>query len=354
MSSRGAEVFDQLDAWGAEGRPCLFLTEATGRSGAAWPLDRLPPGLRFAFEGAAGGGGPSVVPAGETPARPKAPGGAAAELNWQVTPPDRAAYQAAFDRVHAAQRAGDCWLANLTAASQVTCTWSPEALFEAGQARAKLLWSGQFLFFSPEVFVTIEGGAGHPSPGPGAPGAPAVIATRPMKGTCRDTGPASLKALLDDPKERAEHITAVDLLRNDLGRVGRNVRVPRFRYAERLHTHRGPMWTTSTLIEADLEPGWPRRLGSLLRELLPAGSVTGAPKRRTVEILAEAEGRPRGWYTGVAGVFDGRSLKSYVMIRFLDLSVSPWEFRSGGGVTLYSRAEDEYAELVEKVYVPLV
>jgi para-aminobenzoate synthetase component 1 len=88
--------------------------------------------------------------------------------------------------------------------------------------------------------------------------------------------------------------------------------------------------------------------------MLPAGSICGAPKKRTLEIITEAEGERRGFYTGVAGVFDGRDLDSGVLIRFIEQTPSgELRFRSGGGITAKSDARSEYDELIQKVYVPI-
>jgi para-aminobenzoate synthetase component 1 len=82
--------------------------------------------------------------------------------------------------------------------------------------------------------------------------------------------------------------------------------------------------------------------------------VTGAPKRRTVEIIREAEGGPRGFYTGVFGVFDGEVLDTCVLIRYIEQSAGGLVFRSGGGITHASDPAMEYDEMIRKVYVPLV
>jgi len=87
--------------------------------------------------------------------------------------------------------------------------------------------------------------------------------------------------------------------------------------------------------------------------MLPAGSVTGAPKKMTTSIIRDIENSDRGYYTGVCGVFDGESLDSAVMIRFIELQNGMMQFRSGGGITFMSQAREEYEELIEKVYVPI-
>jgi para-aminobenzoate synthetase component I len=88
-------------------------------------------------------------------------------------------------------------------------------------------------------------------------------------------------------------------------------------------------------------------------KLLPAGSVSGAPKPKTLEIIRNVEGGNRGYYTGVFGVFDGNTLDSGVMIRFIEQENGKLYYRSGGGITTQSVVSSEYQEVIDKVYVPL-
>jgi len=195
---------------------------------------------------------------------------------------------------------------------------------------------GHFTVFSPEPFVRISDG---------------IISTFPMKGTIPD-GPGATERLLGDEKEQAEHITVTDLLRNDLGRVCRSVSVPRYRYLERIASPAGALLQTSSEIRGSLHPHLTAAPGTVLAALLPAGSVTGAPKERTVEIIRAAECGPRGYYCGVFGVWDGAGLDSAVMIRFIEERAGSLYFRSGGGITVYSSAEEEYDELIAKIRIP--
>jgi para-aminobenzoate synthetase component 1 len=87
-------------------------------------------------------------------------------------------------------------------------------------------------------------------------------------------------------------------------------------------------------------------------KLLPAGSITGAPKPSTMKIIEEAEGYDRGYYTGVMGYFDGENFESAVMIRYIENIDGNLVFKSGGGITVLSNAEHEYQELIDKVYLP--
>lgn len=89
-------------------------------------------------------------------------------------------------------------------------------------------------------------------------------------------------------------------------------------------------------------------------KLLPAGSITGAPKLKTTALIKEVEQNPRGYYTGVFGLFDGRKLESAVNIRFIEKQDQFYYYRSGGGITHLSTLEDEYEELFKKIYIPTV
>jgi len=95
-----------------------------------------------------------------------------------------------------------------------------------------------------------------------------------------------------------------------------------------------------------------QHLGDLLFQLLPAGSISGAPKQKTVEVIQSAEQQDRGYYTGVCGIYDGQTVDSGVMIRFVEQTPSGLVFKSGGGITAQSRMEDEYQELLQKAYLP--
>jgi para-aminobenzoate synthetase component 1 len=87
-------------------------------------------------------------------------------------------------------------------------------------------------------------------------------------------------------------------------------------------------------------------------DLLPAGSISGAPKEKTREIIRNAEKEARGFYTGIAGIYDGETLDSCVMIRYVEKQGEKTFYRSGGGITFQSEEGSEYNELIDKIYVP--
>ena len=234
---------------------------------------------------------------------------------------------------------GDTYLLNLTFPTELDTELPLDAIFAAGSAPFKLYVPGYFAVFSPEVFVRIRGNR---------------ISSCPMKGTIGATIPDAEILLLADEKELFEHHTIVDLIRNDLTRVSTGGRVSRFRYIDRIHTNRGDLLQLSSEICGELPAGYERRLGEILYDLLPAGSVTGAPKEKTVQIIHETETYDRGFYTGIFGGFDGNSLSTAVSIRFIENTGKSLVFKSGGGITALSDMHSEYKEMSDKVYVPVV
>jgi para-aminobenzoate synthetase component 1 len=175
-----------------------------------------------------------------------------------------------------------------------------------------------------------------------------------MKGTIDARLPDAQNTLTTDPKEINEHNTIVDLIRNDLSKVAKEVQVKRFRYLDKIKTQKNEIYHTSSEIRGKLPPDWKSQLPDLLLSMLPAGSICGAPKAKTVSIIQEVEQDPRGYYTGIFGYFDGEELDSAVNIRFIEEKNNQLLYRSGGGITFLSDMESEYNELIEKIYVPVV
>lgn len=246
-------------------------------------------------------------------------------------------YARRFSIVREGLLRGDSFLTNLTVQTPIETDLSPEEIFHRSHTLYKVYVPGAFVCFSPERFVKIEEGS---------------ISSNPMKGTIDARIPDAETKILSDYKELSEHYTIVDLIRNDLSMVASQVRVERFRYIDRIETSNGPILEVSSEIKGDLPSDWKSCMGEIIRTLLPAGSISGAPKEATLRLIAKAEAALRGFYTGVSGYFDGRSLDSAVLIRFIDLESSPYVYRSGGGITVNSKMEDEYDEVVKKVYLP--
>ena len=309
------------------------------------------------------------------------------ETTWQIEPPLYEDYKRSFNIVKSNIMAGNSYLTNLTCRVPVSCNLSLEEIFHRAKGKYKLLLRRKrtqaedkahlkeenieenltpFVCFSPETFVRIKGGR---------------IYSYPMKGTLDASLPNAEKLLMEDRKEAAEHATIVDLIRNDLSRVAEDVRVDKYRYIDVLHTNKGDILQTSSEISGRLPEDYPHHLGEILDAQLPAGSITGAPKDKTMQIIQEAEGYDRGFYTGIMGIYDQGELNSAVMIRFIEEETSPVDFetdgeknfkakegkasegkepkasrelyfKAGGGITSKSDCQREYEEVIQKIYLP--
>lgn len=218
----------------------------------------------------------------------------------------------------------------------------PYALYQTLRAQhnppyAAFLETGEqtILSLSPELFFQTVGDR---------------VTTRPMKGTAArgrfsEEDEASKSALLENPKERAENVMIVDLLRNDLGKLALpgSVEVPELLTLETYPTFH----TLTSTICATL----PQHTGlqDIFRALFPCGSVTGAPKVSTMKLISDLETSPRGVYCGAIGYVEpGGAATFSVPIRTIVLSQGRAEYGVGSGVTWDSRAEDEYHELAVK------
>lgn len=261
-----------------------------------------------------------------------------APLHFKKEPVEFDVYQKGFDQVMQAIRRGDTYLLNLTYETKLPGIDNLLKIFETANAPYKLFMKDAFVVFSPESFVEIADG---------------MIRTYPMKGTIDASIPDAAQKLIDDIKEMEEHATVVDLLRNDLSIVSKKVKVDRYRFLSEIKTGGKTLLQCSSEISGHLEDGYHENLGSIFYSILPAGSVTGAPKRKTVEIISDVEPGPRDYYTGVFGVFDGNTVDSAVMIRMIVRRGEDYFYKSGGGITYRSDAQQEWQELVDKVYVPV-
>ncbi len=258
-------------------------------------------------------------------------------FRFETFPVSYEEYLRRFVKVMQHIRFGNTYLINLTVPTLIRTSLSTLDIFLRSRAPYRLWVKDSFTVFSPEIFVKVKKDR---------------IYSYPMKGTMDASVENATEILLNNPKEKAEHFTIVDLIRNDLSQVASQVKVTRFMYPEIIATHRGELIQTSSEIEGVLPSNWKQCLGDWFLRLLPAGSISGAPKRKTVEILLETEGYDRGFYTGVFGLFDGKSLESAVMIRFIEETPQGLVFKSGGGITFRSDPRQEYQELIQKVYVP--
>lgn len=257
---------------------------------------------------------------------------------------ERDAYEAAVARAQRHILAGDVYQANLTFPAEVRFAGAPLALYAALRARAggghgAIVFTGEhwILSFSPELFFETDGRR---------------IAARPMKGTARRrrdpaADRAAAEGLRADPKQRAENLMIVDLMRNDLSRVSKpgTVKVPALFAVETYPTVHQMTSTVTAELEDGVSPA------DILETIFPCGSVTGAPKIRAMEIIAGLEQGPRGAYTGAIGrVAPDGEAGFNVAIRTLVVQAGGAVARLGlgSGIVADSRADDEWRECLAK------
>ena len=261
-----------------------------------------------------------------------------AEIELKILSESAEIYRKGFDFVQENLRQGNSYLTNYTMKSEIAINLTLKEIFYHSKAKYKVWYNDEFVFFSPETFVEIIDDQ---------------IYTHPMKGTIEASIENAVEILKNDVKEKAEHFTVVDLLRNDLSMVADEVQVDEFQSIDFIKTQQKDLYAMSSKISGKLKPEFQNKIGTVMKTLLPAGSILGAPKPKTLEIIAEAENYDRGFYTGVCGWFDGENLDSCVMIRFIEKENGKLFFKSGGGITHLSKFADEYKEMKNKIYVPI-
>jgi para-aminobenzoate synthetase component I len=323
-----AAIFDAR-----ERRVVLVATEfanAGTRAGSATAEDRLDD-LRRTLERAR-----ELGTRAAPPAAPSSPSRAATLLT------SRGEYLARVDRARRYIAAGDVYQVNLSHRIRCPFEGDPIGLFRRLAIHNPAPFSAfidagafQVLSASPERFVSIEGGRALSGP---------IKGTRPRGGTAEEDGRLA-RELLESAKDRAENVMIADLVRSDLGRVcsAGSVKVLELCALESFATVHHLVST----IEGRIREGRDRI--DLLRALFPAGSMTGAPKVRAMEIIDELEDEERGLYSGALGYlsFDGRS-EFNILIRTLFCQAGEAHVRVGGGVVADSVPELEFKETLDK------
>jgi para-aminobenzoate synthetase component 1 len=313
----------QLNEWGSERIPFLFLFDFELKRPVAYKINEIDPStILYSINGFSNY---------QQRAR-------LWDVQLKKFPVAQETYQKKFEKVFTHLEYGDSFLTNLTVRTPVHINYSLSELFTHCRAKYTCWYKDEFLVFSPETFIQIKEGK---------------IFAYPMKGTIDAEVENAATILLNDEKERAEHVTIVDLIRNDLSQVASQVQVTRFRYLDHIKTNSGSLLQASSEISGILPVDYYCHLGDIMVSLLPAGSICGAPKPKTIEIIQQAEEEERGYYTGVIGYFDGTNLDSGVMIRFIENVDGQYYYRSGGGITTQSKMEAEYQETIHKIYVPV-
>lgn len=307
-----------LSSLATAGKPFFFITDFLAQKIEAYPLEDLAlNNIYFDFN-------------------------ASSKINkhhhqLDIVKPSFKAYQKGFDSIIEAIKRGETYVLNYTQKTAVKTPLSLKEIYDSANARYKLYFKDKFVCFSPETFITIEDNTIH---------------TFPMKGTIDAKLPDALKIILDDKKELAEHIMIVDLLRNDLSQVASEVTVTDFRYAETIKAGDKELIQISSHIQGKLTDNWKEKLDDIISMLLPAGSISGAPKKSTVEHILKIENYDRDYFCGVMGYFDGKKLTTAVMIRFIEKEENKLFYKSGGGITIDSDAQKEFQELLDKIYIP--
>jgi para-aminobenzoate synthetase component 1 len=324
MNNKDA-VIKKMNSYGKKGIPFLFIVDYKMTEPNALPIDDIDEkNIMFDINGF------NNFAHGIIPQK---------EIIFKKCPVSLNEYNSAYQKVLENINAGNTYLLNLTFPTKIETNLTLEEIFFLSRAKYKLLYRDKFVLFSPEIFVQIRDN---------------IISSFPMKGTIDASVDNAHENILNNPKERAEHNTIVDLIRNDLNRVAKKVCVEKFRYIDRIKTHEKELLQVSSKITGQLGGDFSSKIGDIIFTLLPAGSVTGAPKKKTVEIINQVENYERGFYTGIFGYFDGKNLDSGVMIRFIEREKDKLIFKSGGGITSLSNVESEYQEMIDKVYVPIV
>ena len=314
--------FDTINTLGASRTPFLFILSYDKSRIFAQPLDRLDSDIFYKLEEWR-----------NYPVQKREK-----EFSFFKDPVSFSLYKKSMEKILEEIRSGNTYLLNLTFATPIQTDLSIKEIFTYARAKFKLYFKEEFICFSPERFVEIENN---------------TIATYPMKGTIDANLPDAEESILNNEKEMAEHIMIVDLMRNDLGIIGSEVKVEKFRYVDKIKAGKKELLQVSSKITAQLSSDWHGQIGTLLDKITPAGSITGTPKKKTRQIIEKVENYNRGFYTGIFGVYDGERLRSGVIIRFIEKDKNRLIYKSGGGITIDSTAKSEYAELKDKVYLPL-
>ena len=315
-------MFEKLNHLGSQRVPFLFVISFDKQKIFAKELDKLDDNILYKLQ--------------DKRNYPQTPINKSYYLNKY--PIDYQTYHQAITKVKEQIAKGNTYLLNLTFQTPIESNLSLLEIFRYSKAKFKLYFKDEFICFSPERFVNITNN---------------TIATYPMKGTIDANIPNAASKILTNQKEMAEHTMIVDLMRNDLGIIGNDIKVESFRFIDKIQAGKNQLLQVSSKITAKLTPSWHSNIGDILDAITPAGSITGTPKKKTIEIINDIEEYNRDFYTGIFGIYDGDSLDSAVMIRFIDKQNNQLYYKSGGGITIDSNPQDEYQELLDKIYLAI-
>ena len=310
-----------LNKLGENNTPCFFIIDYEMKNTQIWELNEIPKNVFISF--------PNFSNCIKTPLQ--------THIDIKKKPIDFETYKTSFYKVQKHLQRGNSFLVNLTAESSIFSDASIYEIFKSSYAPYCFAIENEFVVFSPEPFMKITD---------------SKIQTFPMKGTINANIPDAEHIILSNNKEKAEHATIVDLLRNDMSMIANQVTIEKYRYIDTITSNSDSLLQVSSCIRGIVKDEFKSKIGSIIFKMLPAGSICGAPKPKTLEIIKEVETHTRGFYTGIMGYFDGNNLESAVMIRYIEKRNENYYYKSGGGITTQSNVEDEYNELIQKIYVP--
>ena len=310
--------FEKLNDLGRQKKPFLFISDFKAKNLIVIPLDELVDSdIEFKID-------ENYIKKNHTH-----------KLKINPIPYDE--YKTKFDKVIEEIKSGNTYLLNLTTQTKIKSKLDLKAIYKIVNAPYKIRYKNDFVSYSPEKFISIYDNKIH---------------TFPMKGTIDASIDDAKNKILNNKKEMAEHVMVVDLLRNDLNMVSCNVKVKKFRYIKKIDAGQKKLLQVSSHICGDLQENWHENIGNILQKLLPAGSISGTPKKSTLDIIGDVENYNREFYSGIFGVYDGERLDSGVMIRFIQNTKTSLVYKSGGGITIDSNPQKEYKEMIDKIYLP--
>jgi para-aminobenzoate synthetase component 1 len=311
------ELKEKLNSYGKKREPFFFCISYDMTKWEIYKLSELPNNIKFSIDN-------------KTHMLQK-------KHTLKKEPIDFNNYKIKFNKIQHQISQGNTYLTNLTISTPIFTNYSLEKLYDTANAKFKLYFKDDFICFSPERFVKCHNNK---------------IFTYPMKGTIDAKTIDAKNKILNNQKELAEHTMVVDLLRNDLSIISSNVKVDRFRYCETIDAGDKKIIQVSSKISGNLHNNWQDEIGDILTSMLPAGSITGTPKKKTIEIIDKIEKHNRDFFTGIFGIFDGKNLDSGVMIRFIQKNKDKsLIYKSGGGITSDSKLYQEYQEMIDKIYI---
>ncbi len=325
------QCYKQMDQWTDSHTPFLFIIDFEQQSPLLYSLkdlDQLDTNVLYHFPNVNNDSFISFVDSHK-------------EVSVKPIPTklEKEDYLERFERAISLMQQQNVEVINLTKPTSLKVDGTLKDIYVKANSKYKVWLKDMFVCCSPEIFVrvTVDG----------------QISTYPMKGTIDANLPNAKELVLNNAKEEREHRATVNVLKEELAVVADKVEITKYRYLDRLTTTEKDLYQVSSEVVGNLKSDFKGKLGTLFKALLPAGSIVGAPKERAFDVIKSVEGYTRGYYTGICGIYDGKVLDSFVLIRFIEKQGDKYLYKSGGGITQNSSSEAEYQEIINKIYVPL-